>query len=92
MTQVEENYTEVSTFIIVGFPGLQLEYFHMVAWFLFILYVTIVMGNLVLVVMFALEHSLQKPMYIIMVSLALSDIGECCIFYVKLYFVSLKWF
>uniref|UniRef100_A0A3B5PVU3 Olfactory receptor n=1 Tax=Xiphophorus maculatus TaxID=8083 RepID=A0A3B5PVU3_XIPMA len=75
MAQVEENYTEVSTFIIVGFPGLQLEYFHMVAWFLFILYVTIVMGNLVLVVMFALEHSLQKPMYIIMVSLALSDIG-----------------
>uniref|UniRef100_A0A3B5LV26 Olfactory receptor n=1 Tax=Xiphophorus couchianus TaxID=32473 RepID=A0A3B5LV26_9TELE len=70
-----ENYTEVSTFIIVGFPGLQLEYFHMVAWFLFILYVTIVTGNLVLVVMFALEHSLQKPMYIIMVSLALSDIG-----------------
>ncbi|XP_054907246.1 odorant receptor 104-1 [Poeciliopsis prolifica] len=75
MAQVEENYTEVSTFIIVGFPGLQLEYFHMMAWFLFILYVTTVVGNLVLVVIFALEHSLQKPMYIIMVSLALSDIG-----------------
>ncbi|XP_008425579.1 odorant receptor 104-1 [Poecilia reticulata] len=75
MAQVEENYTEVSAFIIVGFPGLQLEYFHTVAWFLFILYVTTVVGNLVLVVMFALEHSLQKPMYIIMVSLALSDIG-----------------
>ncbi|KAM4726259.1 olfactory receptor 52E5-like [Anableps anableps] len=75
MAQMEGNYTEVSTFFIVGFPSLQLEYFHMVAWFLFILYVTTVVGNLVLVVVFALEHSLQKPMYIIMVSLALSDIG-----------------
>ncbi|MEQ2171192.1 hypothetical protein GOODEAATRI_008124 [Goodea atripinnis] len=85
MVQVEENYTKVSKFFIVGFPGLQLEYFHMVAWFFFILYVTTVMANLVLVVMFALEHSLQKSMYIIMVSLALSDIGEYCIFYVKKY-------
>ncbi|MEQ2306459.1 hypothetical protein AMECASPLE_008516 [Ameca splendens] len=75
MVQVEENNTKVSNFFIVGFPGLQLEYFHMVAWFFFILYVTTVMANLVLVVMFALEHSLQKSMYIIIVSLALSDIG-----------------
>ncbi|XP_035998888.1 olfactory receptor 2A12-like [Fundulus heteroclitus] len=75
MAQLEDNYTEVSNVFIVGFPELQLEYFHMVAWFLFILYVTTVVGNLVLVVMFVVEHSLQKPMYIIMVSLALSDIG-----------------
>uniref|UniRef100_A0A3Q2NNH8 Olfactory receptor n=1 Tax=Fundulus heteroclitus TaxID=8078 RepID=A0A3Q2NNH8_FUNHE len=66
---------DISNVFIVGFPELQLEYFHMVAWFLFILYVTTVVGNLVLVVMFVVEHSLQKPMYIIMVSLALSDIG-----------------
>lgn len=76
MFQVDENYTRVSEFVIVGFPSLQSEYFDVVAWFFFFLYVTTVVGNLLLVVVFALEHSLQKPMYIIMVSLALSDIGK----------------
>uniref|UniRef100_A0A3P9JP64 Olfactory receptor n=1 Tax=Oryzias latipes TaxID=8090 RepID=A0A3P9JP64_ORYLA len=62
-------------FIIVGFPDLQQEYFHLVAWIFFLLYVITVVGNSILVVIFSLEPSLQKPMYIIMVSLALSDIG-----------------
>lgn len=79
MFQVDENYTRVSEFVIVGFPSLQPEYFDLVAWFFFFLYVTTVVGNLLLVVVFALEHSLQKPMYIIMVSLALSDIGKYCL-------------
>ena len=76
MFQVDENYTRVPEFFIVGFPSLRPEYFDLVAWFFFFLYVTTVVGNLLLVVMFTLEHSLQKPMYIIMVSLALSDIGK----------------
>uniref|UniRef100_A0A667XBA3 Olfactory receptor n=1 Tax=Myripristis murdjan TaxID=586833 RepID=A0A667XBA3_9TELE len=75
MFQVDENYTRVSEFVIVGFPSLQPEYFHLVAWFFFFLYLTTVVGNFLLVVVFALECSLQKPMYIIMVSLALADIG-----------------
>ncbi|KAK2828296.1 hypothetical protein Q5P01_019330 [Channa striata] len=76
MSQVDGNYTRVSEFFIVGFPSLQPQYFHIVAWFFFFLYVTTVVGNLLLVLVFALEQSLQKPMYIVMVSLALSDIGE----------------
>ncbi|KAK2828299.1 hypothetical protein Q5P01_019333 [Channa striata] len=75
MSQVDGNYTRVSQFFIVGFPSLQPQYFHIVAWFFFFLYVTTVVGNLLLVLVFALEQSLQKPMYIVMVSLALSDIG-----------------
>ncbi|XP_067348649.1 olfactory receptor 1-like [Channa argus] len=75
MFQVDENYTRVSEFFIVGFPSLQSEYFHLVGWFFFFLYVTTAVGNLLLVLVFALEQSLQKPMYIVMVSLALSDIG-----------------
>ncbi|XP_054482344.1 LOW QUALITY PROTEIN: olfactory receptor 2A12-like [Anoplopoma fimbria] len=75
MFHVDENYTRVSEFVIVGFLNLQPKYFDLVAWNFFFLYVTTVVGNLLLVVLFALEHSLQKPMYIIMVSLALSDIG-----------------
>ncbi|XP_037544224.1 odorant receptor 104-1 [Nematolebias whitei] len=75
MSPVDKNSTEVSEFFIVGFPSLQHEYFHIMAWFFLIFYVTILVGNLVLVVVFALERNLQKPMYITMVSLALSDIG-----------------
>ncbi|XP_056253796.1 olfactory receptor 1-like [Seriola aureovittata] len=75
MFQVDENYTRVSEFVIVGFPSLQPEYFVLVAWLFFFLYVTTAVGNLLLVVMFTLERSLHEPMYIIMVSLALSDIG-----------------
>ncbi|XP_041707366.1 olfactory receptor 1-like [Coregonus clupeaformis] len=73
------NYTRVSEFVIVGFPGLHPSFYQLVAWFFFFIYVTTVVGNFLLVVLFALERSLQKPMYIIMLSLALSDIGFCTV-------------
>ncbi|XP_070296240.1 olfactory receptor 10A4-like [Salvelinus sp. IW2-2015] len=76
MFEVNENYTRVSEFVIVGFPGLHPSFFQLVAWFFFCVYLITVVGNFLLVVMFALERSLQKPMYIIMLSLALSDIGK----------------
>ncbi|XP_038860874.1 olfactory receptor 10A4-like [Salvelinus namaycush] len=75
MFEVDENYTRVAEFVIVGFPGLHPSFFQLVAWFFFFVYVITVVGNFLLVVMFALERSLQKPMYIIMLSLAMSDIG-----------------
>ncbi|KAM6986126.1 olfactory receptor 1E16-like [Aplochiton taeniatus] len=75
MVQMGENYTRVTEFVLVGFPGLQPGDFQLVAWLFFFIYMVTVKGNLLLVVVFAVEHSLQKPMYIIMVSLALSDIG-----------------
>uniref|UniRef100_A0A3B4YJY7 Olfactory receptor n=1 Tax=Seriola lalandi dorsalis TaxID=1841481 RepID=A0A3B4YJY7_SERLL len=68
--QTGQNYTRVSEFVIVGFPSLQPEYFVLVAWFFFFLYVTTAVGNLLLVVMFTLERSLHEPMYIVMVSFA----------------------
>ncbi|KAJ7997435.1 hypothetical protein DPEC_G00228960 [Dallia pectoralis] len=71
----DENYTRVTEFVIVGFPGLHPSYFQLMAWFFCFIYVTTVVGNFLLVGMFLLERSLQKPMYIIMLSLALSDIG-----------------
>uniref|UniRef100_A0A674CA18 Olfactory receptor 10A4-like n=1 Tax=Salmo trutta TaxID=8032 RepID=A0A674CA18_SALTR len=73
------NYTRVSEFVIVGFPGLHPSLYQLVAWFFFFIYVITVVGNFLLVVLFALERSLQKPMYIIMLSLALSDIGFCTV-------------
>ncbi|XP_010866121.2 olfactory receptor 10A4-like, partial [Esox lucius] len=71
----DENYTRVSEFVIVGFPGLHPSYFQLMAWFFFCIYVTTILGNFLLVGLFVLERSLQKPMYIIMLSLTLSDIG-----------------
>ncbi|XP_010866122.1 olfactory receptor 6N1-like [Esox lucius] len=69
------NYTHVSEFVIVGFPGLHPSYFQLMAWFFFCIYVCTILGNFLLVGLFVLERSLQKPMYIIMLSLSLSDIG-----------------
>uniref|UniRef100_A0A4W5JWL9 G-protein coupled receptors family 1 profile domain-containing protein n=1 Tax=Hucho hucho TaxID=62062 RepID=A0A4W5JWL9_9TELE len=79
MLGIRLNYTHVSEFVIVGFPGLHRSFYQLVAWFFFFIYVTTVVGNFLLVVLFALERSLQKPMYIIMLSLALSDIGFCTV-------------
>ncbi|CAB1316927.1 unnamed protein product [Coregonus sp. 'balchen'] len=76
MFDVDENYTRVSEFVIVGFPGLHPSFYQLVAWLFCFIYVTTVVGNFLLVVLFALERNLQKPMYIIMLSLALSDIGK----------------
>ncbi|XP_067085337.1 olfactory receptor 1500-like [Osmerus mordax] len=75
MNQVNNTFTQPSEFVIVGFPGIQPEYYNLTAWLFLFLYVITVGGNFLLVVLFAVEHSLKKPMYIIMVSLALSDIG-----------------
>ncbi|XP_012990139.1 olfactory receptor 1-like [Esox lucius] len=69
------NYTRVSEFVIVGFPGLHPSYFQLMGGFFFCIYVTTISGNFLLVGLFVLERSLQKPMYIIMLSLSLSDIG-----------------
>ncbi|XP_028839815.1 olfactory receptor 1-like [Denticeps clupeoides] len=72
---LQENWTTVKEFILVGFPGLNPKYYGLVAALFFLVYVTTVVGNSILVVLFVKEHSLQKPMYGIMFSLALSDIG-----------------
>ena len=46
-----ENYTRVSGFVIVGFPGIQPEYYSLTAWLFLFLYVITVVGNSLLVVL-----------------------------------------
>ncbi|XP_030648108.1 olfactory receptor 2AT4-like [Chanos chanos] len=87
---IEVTGSTVKEFFVVGFPGLQPDYYHLVASLLFILYIAIVAGNTLLVVLFAITPSLQKPMYIIMLSLALSDIGFSTVALPKV--VSRYWF
>uniref|UniRef100_A0A8C1QIN2 G-protein coupled receptors family 1 profile domain-containing protein n=1 Tax=Cyprinus carpio TaxID=7962 RepID=A0A8C1QIN2_CYPCA len=65
----------VTEFVIVGFPG----YYSLMAAFLLCIYIAVITGNSLIVVLFVIERSLQKPMYIIMLSLSLSDIGFCTV-------------
>ncbi|XP_062393441.1 olfactory receptor 2AT4-like [Sardina pilchardus] len=72
---LQENRTTIKEFILVCFPTLHPEYHGLVSFIFCFVYVITVVGNSFLVVTFVLEPSLHKPMYIIMLSLALSDIG-----------------
>ncbi|XP_049324307.1 olfactory receptor 2AT4-like [Astyanax mexicanus] len=71
--------TVVKEFFILGFLGLQPEYYNLIAAVFLGIYVTVVVGNSVFVLMIVIEPSLQKPMYIIMMNLALADIGFCTV-------------
>ncbi|KAJ8342656.1 hypothetical protein SKAU_G00325840 [Synaphobranchus kaupii] len=76
---LQMNQTTVKEFFIVGFPGLHPDYYELMGAFLFLIYVTTMVGNSLLVMLFFIERRLQKPMYIIMLSLAFSDIGFCTV-------------
>uniref|UniRef100_A0AAY4EK48 Olfactory receptor n=1 Tax=Denticeps clupeoides TaxID=299321 RepID=A0AAY4EK48_9TELE len=84
------NRTTITQFIIVGFPGLQAEYYGLVSMSLFMIYITTVVGNSLLLLLYVREQSLKKPMYIIMLSLALSDIGFCTVALPKI--IAKYWF
>lgn len=80
----------VTEFFIVGFLGLQPKYYSLVAAVFLTIYVTVVVGNSVFVLLFTMEPSMQKPMYIIMINLALSDIGLCTLTLPKI--IARYWF
>ncbi|KAL0182895.1 hypothetical protein M9458_022270 [Cirrhinus mrigala] len=67
------NWTAITEFIIVGFPGLHPDYYGLVSAIFFVVYTTTVAGNTVFLVLFITSESLRKPMYIILASLAMSD-------------------
>lgn len=90
MSERNETITTVTEFFIVGFPGLQPQYNNLLAAMFFIIYVTVLVGNFVFMVMFAVEASLRKPMYVIMLNLAISDVGFCTVALPKL--ISRYWF
>lgn len=68
-----KNWTTISEFIIVGFPGLHPDYYGLVSAIFFLVYITTVTGNTLFLMLFVTSESLRKPMYIILASLALSD-------------------
>ncbi|XP_015807344.2 olfactory receptor 52N5-like [Nothobranchius furzeri] len=68
------NVTTIKDFFLVGFPGLLPEYYGLVSALLFLLYLTIAVGNIFILVIVICEKSLQKPTYLIFGHLALNDL------------------
>ncbi|KAA0704144.1 Olfactory receptor 2AT4 [Triplophysa tibetana] len=68
-----KNWTTISEFIIVGFPGLDSDYYGLVSAIFFLVYIITLTGNTLFLLFFFTSESLRKPMYIILASLALCD-------------------
>nr|XP_028560242.1 olfactory receptor 14A16-like [Podarcis muralis] len=68
------NLTSTSGFLLLEFS--QVRELQVLQFFLFLaLYLIIIMGNLLIIVVIALDHRLHIPMYFFLMNLAISDIG-----------------
>ncbi|XP_077169475.1 olfactory receptor 5B21-like [Paroedura picta] len=82
------NYTGISEFIIVGFPGnMNVQVFYFIA-FLFI-YLLTLLGNITLLCTLKAESSLHTPMYFFLSNLAVLEIGYTSVTLPKLLAISL---
>ncbi|KAF3847504.1 hypothetical protein F7725_020532 [Dissostichus mawsoni] len=70
----EGNQSTVTEFILTGFPGLHPEYQDLVSAVLFFVYFLTMAGNVTILLLFATDHSLHKPMYYIILNLCTCDI------------------
>ncbi|XP_035241364.1 olfactory receptor 2AT4-like [Anguilla anguilla] len=70
----EGNGSTVTEFDIVGFPGLHPEYYGLASAVMFLVYVCTLLGNAVFLLLFAKDHSLHKPMYLIILNLVVLDL------------------
>ncbi|XP_037533799.1 olfactory receptor 2AT4-like [Nematolebias whitei] len=71
---LERNYSRVTEFKLIGFPGLHPEYYGLVSAVLFFVYLMTVMENVVVLVLFATNRSLHKPVYYIFLNVSVCDL------------------
>lgn len=69
------NITTIDHFIVIGFPGLQPEYFGPVSALLLFTFVSIVFGNSFILAVIVYERTLYKPTYLIFAHLAMTDLA-----------------
>ncbi|NP_001165778.1 olfactory receptor family 52 subfamily D member 1 S homeolog [Xenopus laevis] len=74
MTISMSNQTAVTEFILLGFPGLQLNFFLPVSITMFVAYIVSLIANSTVIILIILREQLHHPMYIIIANLALSDL------------------
>ncbi|XP_031752104.1 olfactory receptor 688-like [Xenopus tropicalis] len=74
MTISMPNETAVTEFILLGFPGLQPNFFLPVSLTLFLAYIVSLIANSTVIILIILREQLHQPMYIIIANLALSDL------------------
>uniref|UniRef100_A0A3Q3A4A5 Olfactory receptor 2AT4-like n=1 Tax=Kryptolebias marmoratus TaxID=37003 RepID=A0A3Q3A4A5_KRYMA len=70
----ERNSSRVTEFILTGFPGLHPEYYGLVSAVLFFVYLLTVIANAGVLFLFATNCCLHKPVYYIILNLAVSDL------------------
>ncbi|KAM3874714.1 olfactory receptor 2AT4-like [Diretmus argenteus] len=70
----EGNQSFVTEFVLTGFPGLQPEYRGFASAVLFLVYFFTLLGNASIIVLFATDRGLHKPMYYIILNLNACDI------------------
>ncbi|XP_029027242.1 olfactory receptor 52B2-like [Betta splendens] len=67
------NITTIKDFIITGFPGLSPEYYGCVSFLLLLIFLAILFGNTFIVSVIIYERTLHKPVYLIIIYLAVTD-------------------
>ncbi|XP_030044266.1 olfactory receptor 1009-like [Microcaecilia unicolor] len=85
----EENITTMTEFLILGFyefPELQIP----ISFLFLLIYLTILMGNLTIIIMTCLDPRLQTPMYFFFCNLSFLDISYTSVTLPKLLDVSLR--
>uniref|UniRef100_A0A3Q3LLY4 Olfactory receptor n=1 Tax=Mastacembelus armatus TaxID=205130 RepID=A0A3Q3LLY4_9TELE len=68
------NFTKITSFFILGFPGLSSQYYGPVSALLFLIYLAIAIGNIFILAFVVYEKYLQKPTYLVFCHLALNDL------------------
>ncbi|KAM3874716.1 olfactory receptor 52E8-like [Diretmus argenteus] len=72
---INTNITTIKDFHIVGFPGLLPQYYGPVSALLLLTFISIVFGNVFILIFVSCVECLHKPTYLIFCHLALTDIA-----------------
>ncbi|XP_063806665.1 olfactory receptor 2AP1-like [Pseudophryne corroboree] len=68
------NQTDISDFILLGFPGIAEKFHTPVSIALFLVYIISLFANGTVIALITCNHHLYQPMYLVIVNLAISDL------------------